>query len=106
MKKLWLVFLLVFVLLPGVASAQVQTEETTIKRVYYDPEVKAYYLETDEDENGYVWNLGLLYANKENKALIKSLQQHLLNKKVQVAYEDYESDDSEEWEMLEFVILN
>ncbi|AMA72249.1 MULTISPECIES: hypothetical protein [Aneurinibacillus] len=106
MKRLWLAFLLVFLLLPGVASAQVQTEKTVIKQVYYDPEVKSYCIETDEDEEGAFWYLCMFYMDKENKALTKALQQALLNKKIEVTYEDYESEDSEDWEMIEFVVLN
>jgi phosphopantetheinyl transferase (holo-ACP synthase) len=106
MKKVLAVFMFVFLLIPGIASAQEQTETTTIKRVYYDTEVKAYYIETAPDENGQSWYLGLLYANKENKALTKALQQALLKKNVEVAYEDYESDNPEDWEMLEFVVLD
>ncbi|KIV59657.1 hypothetical protein AM501_02110 [Aneurinibacillus migulanus] len=106
MKKLWLAFVLIFALLPGVASAQVQTENTTIKRVYYDPKEKGYFLETADDVNGATWSFGLFYANKENKKLTKSLQQSLFNQKVKVNYEDHNSSDYEKWEMLEFVLID
>ncbi|MCI1695775.1 hypothetical protein [Aneurinibacillus aneurinilyticus] len=104
MKKFWVAFILMFALLPGVASAQVKIENTTIKRVYYDPEEKGYFLETAGDVNGATWSFGLFYANKENKALTKSLQQSLFNQKVKVTYEDHNNKDYEKWEMLEFVL--
>ncbi|MFT9848739.1 hypothetical protein [Aneurinibacillus sp. REN35] len=105
MKKVVAILLAVFLLVPGIAAAKTQVEHTTIKRVIYDKQEKGYFFETEADKNG-VWYLNILYVNKENKILLKSLQQHLLNKKIDITYEDYDSDDTDDWEMIEYTILN
>lgn len=106
MKKAICAFLFAFLLLPGLAAAQEHTEQATIKKVYYDKETQAYYIQTVDKNQEEFWHYGLVFALKEDKALTKYLNQTLMNKKAVVTYEDYESNDAEDWELLEFVITN
>ncbi|GED17963.1 hypothetical protein [Aneurinibacillus migulanus] len=106
MKKAVIAFLFVFLLLPGLVSAQEYTEPATIKKVYYDAEAQAYYIQTVDENQEEFWHYGLVFALKEDKALTKYLNQTLVNKNAMVTYEDYESDDPEDWELLDFVIVD
>ncbi|WP_276916911.1 hypothetical protein [Aneurinibacillus aneurinilyticus] len=106
MKKAVIAFLFVFLLLPGLVSAQEYTESATIKKVYYDKDEQAYYIQTVDENQDEFWHYGLLYALKEDKTLTKYLNQTLVNKKAEVTYEDYESDDPEDWELYDFVIID
>ncbi|GED16754.1 hypothetical protein AM501_26840 [Aneurinibacillus migulanus] len=106
MKKVWFALILVFGLLPGVASAQLSVEETKIQSVYYDPDYKAYYMVTAEDKYGSTWDLWLVDSKKENPKLTKSLNQSFLNQKVEVLYEDYNTEDYTQWELLDYTLTN
>ncbi len=103
-KSILFLSLIMSILFPVSSFAAINQTSDTISHVEFDSDCGVFYAVSKGDSSG-SWVLYLLSSENENKAITDSLNAILARKKINIVYDDYETNDTDYWDIVEWSLI-